>query len=474
MWLARFGSGRVPRANPGRDGRTCVCGRELGRDDAGGCAGSTVADSVATLTPREPSSTGETLAPLLHEDMVSWDALRERYRSLLGLVHLMIGVVPNCDPYLEIWPPAFRTYNLIVPNFFNVPFSVFGMSAAPADVVGLSMYVSSRTAECPYCSAHSCSFALRRGASPETVANALVADGAPFSRGELAAIAVARSLARVPCELTDGERDELVSVYGEKGAEWVALGAVMMGFLNKFMDTIGVELEQSVVAEVGTTLGGDWSPRKAGAALDPAARKKPPPPADGVRTKLRLVPLMPAAARLDARWQKGVPSAWPAVGRFLHERTGHDFSVLSRVRHGRVVRSIASALRENLDPTSTVIGLDVKVLAGVVFAEIVGDDSLAGDVRALAARNAVSEAQIADALRFARTPGDGPPDADGRLRSALVLSRAASPSPARIDAETVAACHDGELSPAAIVELVCWLSVLQMLHRLSCFYPARD
>lgn len=424
--------------------------------------------------PRERSSTGDTLAPLLHADMVSWEALQARYGPLLGLVRLMLGVVPNCDRYLEIWPPAFRTYNLIVPNFFNVPFSVFGMSDAPADVVGLSMYVSSRVAECPYCSAHTCTFALRRGASPETVARALLGDGAPYRRGELATIAVARSLARVPCELTDGERDELVSVYGRTGAEWVALGAVMMGFLNKFMDTIGVELEQAVVAEVRTTLGRDWSPRKAGAALDPAAAVKPSPPADSMMTKLRLVPLLPGAARLDGRWQKGVPSAWPAVGRFLRQRTGHDFPVLSRLHHRRVIRSIASTLRENLDPTSTVIGVDTKVLAGVVFADIVGDEALAGDVRALAERNAVSQSRIADALRFARTPDDGLPDADGRLRAALVLSRAASPSPARIDADTVRACRDSELSAAAIVELVCWLSVLQMLHRLSCFYTSRS
>ena len=53
---------------------------------------------------------GETLTPLLHADMVSWEALHERYRPLLELVRVMLGVVPNCDRYLEIWPPAFRTY----------------------------------------------------------------------------------------------------------------------------------------------------------------------------------------------------------------------------------------------------------------------------------------------------------------------------------------------------------------------------
>jgi alkylhydroperoxidase family enzyme len=62
------------------------------------------------------------------------------------------------------------------------------------------------------------------------------------------------------------------------------------------------------------------------------------------------------------------------------------------------------------------------------------------------------------------------PDEDPRRRAALALSRAASPSPARIDAGVVATCREAGLSAPAIVELVCWLSVLQMLHRLACFY----
>jgi len=51
---------------------------------------------------------------------------------------------------------------------------------------------------------------MRRGATPEKVAAALLPSRGSFSRGELATIAVARSLARVPCELTDAERVELV------------------------------------------------------------------------------------------------------------------------------------------------------------------------------------------------------------------------------------------------------------------------
>ena len=52
-----------------------------------------------------------TLVPLLREEMVAWETLEERYGGLLELVEVLLGVVPNCDRYLEIWPPAFRSYD---------------------------------------------------------------------------------------------------------------------------------------------------------------------------------------------------------------------------------------------------------------------------------------------------------------------------------------------------------------------------
>src|SRR4051794_31365864 len=263
-----------------------------------------------------PADTEASLADLLHEDRVPWERLERDYGPLLKLVSALLGVVPNCDPYLEIWPPAFRTYNVMVPNFLNLPAPVFGVGT-PGNVIGLGMYVASRASECPYCSAHACSFALRRGSSAEKMAKALVADDASFDEGELATVAVARSLARIPSELTDAEHDALIEAHGPGRAEWIVLAIVMMGFLNKFMNAIGVELEEPVVAEVSDVIDASgWIPGAAGGALPEDVATKPPPPADGVATKLRIVPLLPGVIRLDSAWQKGVPKAWPEVGEF--------------------------------------------------------------------------------------------------------------------------------------------------------------
>ena len=415
------------------------------------------------------------LTPLLREEMVGWELLEKRYGALLALVDTVLGVVPNCDRYLEIWPPAFRSYNVMVPNLLNLPVPVLGWRGPSPAHVGLGMYVASRTAECPYCSAHSCSCALRRGAAPQTVAAALLPDQKSFSRGELATIAVARSLARVPCELTAAERAELVAVYGARNSEWIVLAVVMMGFLNKFMDAIGVELEESVVAETRATLGTGWSPGKAGALLDPAAETRPVPPVDGWRTRLRLLPLLPAAVRFDRSCQQGVPKRWPAVGAYLRDRTGHDFPVLARLHSKRARRSIASMLRDNLDPSTTVVGIETKVLAGAVFAEVVEDPNLACDVRALARRAAVDSGLLDKIVVFARHGAtSSPPVSDPRVAAVLMMVRAASHTPARVNTATVAACREAELSPAAIVEVITWVAVLQMLHRLTFFTHCTD
>lgn len=46
------------------------------------------------------------LTSLLKANAVPFPALHERYGGLLELVCTLIGAVPNCDPYLEIWPPV--------------------------------------------------------------------------------------------------------------------------------------------------------------------------------------------------------------------------------------------------------------------------------------------------------------------------------------------------------------------------------
>jgi hypothetical protein len=76
-------------------------------------------DRSAVIDTHQP-----VLVSLLEPYAIPLESLHARYGALLGLVDALLGVVPNCDSYLEIWPPAFRTYNVMVPNFLNLPLLV--------------------------------------------------------------------------------------------------------------------------------------------------------------------------------------------------------------------------------------------------------------------------------------------------------------------------------------------------------------
>jgi hypothetical protein len=71
---------------------------------------------------------------------------------------------------------------------------------------------------------------------------------------------------------------------------------------------------------------------------------------------------------------------------------------------------------------------------------------------------------LAEGLRAA-----GAVDGDGHS-AVQRLAVAVSPSPAAVDADVVIACRD--LAPAAIVEVVTFIALLQMLHRLGRYYEA--
>ena len=100
-------------------------------------------------------------------------------------------------------------------------------------------------------------------------------------------------------------------------------------------------------------------------------------------------------------------------------------------------------IKDNLG--TGVIGRDEKLAAGLVYARTVGNASLADELRALGARDM--------------------PDSPTQM-----LARAISSSPAVMDQCVIESSR--AITPAGIVELVTFVSVLQMLHRLSTFYPA--
>jgi hypothetical protein len=408
-----------------------------------------------------PSST---LAQAIGDERVEFDELEDRYRPMLALVKTLIGVVPNCDPYLEIWQPGFRTYNLLVPNFLNLPASLIGIGA-PKDVVGLAMYTSSRAASCAYCSAHTCSFALRRGSRTEAVT------GQSRTQAESAAVAVAEGLSTVPHHYTREMGDELRRHFSPGDTEWIVLSVAMMGFLNKFMDAMGVELEPEAIRDVEELIEPTgWS---AGQHLwnnpDPVIDTDAgPPPVDSMSTMLPVARNAPSAIWLERGWMQGIPRQATKARSLIATEYGFDEPLLTTLTHGRPRRALTAMLRHNLDPAQSALGIGRKALAGLVFATTAENQHLVDRAQALAERYGIAADVIEAAAQF--TPGGAPEGTfDSETLATLTMAHAIAPSPAEVDASTIE-LGTTTLTAAQIVEVAVWVSISQLLHRLHVFF----
>ncbi|MES2777384.1 MAG: hypothetical protein V4722_24610 [Bacteroidota bacterium] len=418
----------------------------------------------------------QTLAESLKPAAPDWKTLHSNYNPLLKLVRELIGIIPNCDPILEIWEPGFRSYNLLVPNMFNLPNTLFGSKSFKASV-GLAMYASSKAA-CAYCTAHACSFALRRGAGTEAIAGTRTAK-------EQAVVTLAEALAHVPSKLTLANVEALKQHFSPAEIEWLVYAVSMMGFLNKFMNAIGVELEQDAINETAGLLSQTgWEPGIH--AVNGYQVTKPGlPPMDNLLTYLRVIRQAPGAVLWEKKWTRGVPSDYKSAAAYLEQSTGYSFSILQPIKASRVVRTITAVLRDNLDKGQTVAGLKIKMYAGVIFSALVQNDVLQSEVKSLSVHMASElNARLYTILGQA-SQMEIPTDIEScnqaialfqqqlslteKEAAGILLAVSASHSPARVN-EAVVETVSKHMEPAAIVEMIVWLSVLQLLNRLSSYY----
>ncbi|MEL6166243.1 MAG: hypothetical protein AAFR37_21690, partial [Cyanobacteria bacterium J06628_3] len=311
----------------------------------------------------------KTLASQLLPSSVDFSTLQQEYSPLLNLVKLLIGVIPNCDPILEIWPVGFRTYNLLVPNLLNLPISLIDRNSNKA-LLGLAMYSASQTAQCAYCTAHSCSFALRRGLSPDVFRG-------NTSPKQKAVIALGQALSVIPANVPNNLISELRTYFNDSELEELALSIGMMGFLNKFMDAVGIELEADSIKDVSHILSSTgWTPGK---HRDEDNLLNVSPNiiiSDNLKTYLRVFLQAPVAIWIEGQWTNGIPNNSVNAQAYLKNAVGHDFPLLKNIKSARVVRALTTILRDNLDSRTSEIGLETKALCGLIFAATVENNYL--------------------------------------------------------------------------------------------------
>ncbi len=411
-----------------------------------------------------------TLAEHLEPDIVEIEQLHGTYGPMLHIVRELIGVVPDCDTYLEIWPAGFRTYNLCVPNFLNLPASVVSRSDLKAHM-GLAMYTSSRAAECPYCAAHTCSYALRRGASEGAV------DGTNRTELEQAVVTLAETMASEPSTWDRSIIDDLGRHLSADEIEWIAMSVGMMGFLNKFMDAISVPLEIEAINDVSELIEPTgWDVGRSGWRNGAVERATAKVPVDSTGLYARMIRQGPKATLIERGWTKHLPTSAPDLRRYLRDTRHVDVTVLSRMRHAKPMRGLAAMFDQNLDPATSVVGLGDKSLAGLVYASMVGDTALIEIGRSVGAAHGVAETTLAAAVAagadpafLLRTTDERAPMGDDHTEAVVRLAHAISPSPA-VTTDELAAATAETLGSAEVIEVAVWISVLQLVHRIGRFY----
>ena len=120
----------------------------------------------------------------------------------------------------------------------------------PAGLKRLVALVSSRSADCQYCMAHSAlSGSTVKHLSLEKIAAALQYETSDlFNDAERAALRVAQAAAQVPNAVTDADFEELRNHYSDRQIIEIVAVVCVYGFLNRWNDTLATTLEPEPLA----------------------------------------------------------------------------------------------------------------------------------------------------------------------------------------------------------------------------------
>lgn len=387
------------------------------------------------------------------------DTLQRRHKPLLEIGRQLLGVIPNCHRYLEIWPPAFITYNVLVPNLLNVP-NIVRSGYRLRELVSLAMFASSWAAGCRYCTAHTCAFAQLRGVDAKKVLASMGPNTDSLTTSERIVVIAAASLGQVPSAFHEGQRNAMESLenrWSPRQVEYIVLAIAMTGWLNQVMDTLGVPLESRMMTTAARSIAfGGWTPGKHLADVDTTDDWDPR--RDGRATMLKFAPLLPSVLWRSREWTQGVPTRSAPLKRFLVDRTGYHWPLVADLRSGRARQAIAAMLVINMNPRTTTLGLRTKMSAAEIYAETAQNEWL-HDVAIKRLRIHAEQVDISSGHRRV---------SDATEAAALDLAHRASSSPADVNAAVVRAAT-AALRSDQIIELVTWLAGMQLIHRLATY-----
>jgi uncharacterized peroxidase-related enzyme len=169
-----------------------------------------------------------------------------------------LGFCPNSVLTMQIRPE-------IAKAFINLNKAVMkNKGRVTSDLKRLIGYMASYTAGCRYCQAHSIRAAERYGSQQEKLENIWEYKTNPsFDEAERAALEFAIAASSIPNAVSDEIASKL-RTYWDEGEIVEILGVIsLFGYLNRWNDSMGTELESGAVASGEKYLAGKgWSPGK--------------------------------------------------------------------------------------------------------------------------------------------------------------------------------------------------------------------
>ena len=167
-------------------------------------------------------------------------ALREPIgdqEAMLTAIEQTMGYLPNNLLIMAHWPE-------LLSAFSELGGTILQTGVIDAELKQLVAMVASTAHGCEYCQAHTSHAAYQHGASHDKVAAVFKFESSTlFTDRERAALRLAWHGALQPNQVSDADFEELRRHFNDK--EIVELVAVisLFGFLNRWSDTMGSELE---------------------------------------------------------------------------------------------------------------------------------------------------------------------------------------------------------------------------------------
>jgi len=476
-----------------------------------------------------------TLAQLLDAHKVNSAVLSEKYAASDRLFKAIMGRIPSAHEYLEIYPSAFQAYNLIIPSFLNLPYMLWGILAADSHLIGLALYSGARASGCAYSVVHSTRFALKRGLSERVIKNADELSPDQLFPQELAVAKLASEMNSFPYQVPKATHDGFVTnVESESNREWIILTISLAAYMSTIMSALGLEIEEAAFEPVRDILqASGWSPGKHSIASSLSAHGSMSPQTslkersksssssssfaaieklkaeyeelertqekadandktvsrgDSLLSNLSLLRNVPANVASNLQIARGVPKSWPEVGKFLKHEVGHSFHVLRFLKHSRAIKAVATTIMISLDVMHSLIDPEIKYLIGLMYAGMTKNQHLESIFIKLAKKNAPDmRMETMEAVyRFAL---ESTPDTEPytRLQTSLAASCLSSkhqhmiyiakacaiPSSKALSMFVIRAAK-AYMTPAQTIEMISWLGVLAILHRLYIFYMPHE